>query len=91
MIRPEVIVPLDLPPASANSSDENDTSGQLSVGTPIRIIREPYFGLLATVTVLPSELVQVESETLVRVLHAQLTTGSHVTVPRANVEIIQGT
>ena len=90
VIRPEVIVPLDVPPPSAASTMENDSSGQLSVGTPIRIIREPYFGLLANVTALPSELVQVESETLVRVLHAQLANGSHVTVPRANVEIIEG-
>ncbi len=90
VIRPEVIVPLDVPPPSSASTNENDTSGQLSVGTSIRIIREPYFGLLATVTALPSELVQVESETLVRVLHAQLADGSHVTVPRANVEIIEG-
>ena len=93
VIRPEVIVPLEFSAASCPSgtaSMDTDTSGQLSVGTPIRIIREPYFGLLANVTALPSELVQVESETLVRVLQAQLANGSHVTVPRANVEIIEG-
>ena len=90
VIRPEVIVPLDVPAPSSIAINPNDTSGQLGIGTPIRIIREPYFGLLASVTALPSELVQVESETLVRVLHAQLANGSHVTVPRANVEIIEG-
>ncbi len=93
VIRPEVIVPLEFSVASFPSgvaSMDADTSGQLSIGTPIRIIREPYFGLLASVTALPSELVQVESETLVRVLQAQLADGSHVTVPRANVEIIEG-
>ena len=88
VIRPEVIVPLDdLPPLAAGTS--NDSAGQLSVGTPIRVIREPYFGRLGAVTGLPSELVQVESETLVRVLTACLENGDVVTVPRANVEIIQ--
>ena len=53
------------------------------------MIREPYFGRLGTVTALPSALVQVESETLVRVLSARLENGEIVTVPRANVEIIE--
>ncbi len=89
VIRPEVIVPLDDVSPSRIPPTNLDTAGQLSVGTPIRIIREPYFGLLANVTGLPSELVQVESETLVRVLHARLANGEVVTVPRANVEIIE--
>ena len=44
----------------------------LSKETLLEIIREPYFGLLATVTGLPAELTQVESETWVRVLEAAL-------------------
>ena len=63
----------------------------LHPGAPIRIIREPYFGALATVTALPTQLVQVDSGTEVRVLRATLsTTGEEVTVPRANVEIVAG-
>lgn len=86
VIRPEVIVPLQTtPPASQYEAD----TGQLTSGTPIRVIREPYFGLLGQVTALPSELVQVESETWVRVLEAKLQDGRTVTVPRANVEIIE--
>jgi hypothetical protein len=64
-------------------------SNLLDIGTSIRIIREPYFGLLGTVSGLPPELVKVESETMVRVLNAKLADGREVTVPRANVEIIQ--
>lgn len=86
VIRPEVIVPLDGVIAKAN---EQESSGELKPGTPIRVIREPYFGILGTVTGLPSELVQVESETWVRVLRATLEDGREVTVPRANVEIIE--
>ncbi len=90
VIRPEVVVPLaDAPPVNATDGDAE--GGQLIIGTPIRIIREPYFGLLATVTGLPPELTKVESETLVRVLQARVEDGSVVTVPRANVEIIETT
>lgn len=87
VIRPEVIVPLEDAPLTAAA--KNGDAGQLGAGTPIRIIREPYFGLLGSVTALPSELVQVESETWVRVLEAKLQDGRTVTVPRANVEIIE--
>jgi len=87
VIRPEVIVPREEGGSAASSPAAG--SGQLAVGTPIRVIREPYFGLLGTVTALPSELQQVESETWVRVLEAKLEDGRTVTVPRANVEIIE--
>ena len=88
VIRPEVVVPLSDKPLEI---DENaPVGGQLGIGTPIRVIREPYFGILGNVTGLPSELVKVESETMVRVLEAKLADGRTVTVPRANVEIIEG-
>ncbi len=87
VIRPEVIVPLGSPSSSvpAGSGDE----GNLSIGTPIRIIREPYFGKLASVSGLPPQLTVIGSGASVRVLEANLADGSVVTVPRANVEIIE--
>ncbi len=91
VIRPELIVPLtagaDGLPGIGPETEAG--SSQLAVGTPIRVIREPWFGRLGVVTALPSELTQVESETLVRVLQARLDDGAQITVPRANVEIIQ--
>ncbi len=93
VIRPEVIVPeteaagaarATLPGAAAE-----DDAFTLAVGTEIRIIREPYFGKLATVTALPPQLVKIGSGAVVRVLEATLADGGGtVTVPRANVEII---
>ena len=87
VIRPEVVVP------SEDAADPLEapvqSAGQLDAGTPIRVIREPYFGILGTVTNLPPELRQVESETWVRVLEARLADGREVVVPRANVEIIE--
>src|SRR5262249_32616624 len=85
VIRPEVIAPLAEPPAGVSA----DGAGQeLDLGTHIRIIREPYFGALATVAALPPELHSIPSGAEVRVLDATLESGERVTVPRANVEII---
>ena len=85
VIRPEVIVPLDF---GDKVQPRQMSSGELTIGTPIRVIREPYFGSLGAVTGLPAQLVRVDSETEVRVLNAKLEDGRDVTVPRANVEII---
>ena len=91
VIRPEVIVADDTENAGGKAADEVVPSFSLEPGTNIRIIREPYFGLLATVTALPHHLVTVGSGAEVRVLEAKLnSTGEIVTVPRANVEIVAG-
>ncbi|MGC8668949.1 MAG: hypothetical protein ACP5VE_12620 [Chthonomonadales bacterium] len=87
VIRPEVVVPAE--DAAVPQDASTGSGGRLDIGAAIRVIREPYFGILGTVTGLPPELRQVESETWVRVLEAQLADGRHVVVPRANVEIIE--
>lgn len=86
VIRPEVIVASAAP---ASGAPETASAMELRIGTPIRVIREPYFGLLGTVTELPTQLMIVESGSEVRVLRAQLQSGEEVLVPRANVEIIE--
>ncbi len=87
VIRPEVIVPL--PPSVQTTNAETGDEGSLIIGTSIRLIREPYFGKLATVAALPPQLTVVGSGASVRVLEAALDDGTVVTVPRANVEIIE--
>ena len=87
VIRPEVIVPLGASASAASAATGEE--GSLDIGTPIRIIREPYFGQLATVAALPPQLTVIGSGASVRVLEATLADGSLVTVPRANVEIIE--
>lgn len=85
-VRPEIIVPATTDIAEAV---EEVVSQQLVAGTNIRIIRVPYFGRLASVTALPSELREIDTGSKVRMLEAKLAdTGEVVTVPRANVEII---
>ncbi|MHC4607888.1 MAG: hypothetical protein ACYTAF_13325, partial [Planctomycetota bacterium] len=87
--RPEIFVAGGV--EGAELLEEEDLSAhQLKAGTPIRIIRVPYFGQLATVTSLPAELTRLESGSRVRILEAKLNkTGEQVRVPRANVEILE--
>jgi len=85
VIRPEVIVAKDAGVAGEKEAEPVP----LDIGSPIRIIRAPYFGMLGKVAELPVELTKLESETMVRVLIAELGDGRRVTVPRANVEMIE--
>ncbi len=85
--RPEIIVPVL--EESAHSIEEGFVGG-LEIGSPIRVIREPYFGHLGTVAELPAELQPLETEASVRVLKVKFADGSIATVPRANVEMIEG-
>jgi len=89
VMRPEIIIPRDISEIEADS-ESAELSGGMQSGTPVRIIREPYFGALGTVTQLPVELQQVETESHVRVVEVELEdSGERVIVPRANVEIIE--
>ncbi len=86
VIRPEIIVPME----GVTAADSDPSAEQiLELGTKIRIIREPYFGMLGEVVALPPEPVLIESGAKVRTLQARVETGEDVIVPRANVEIIQ--
>jgi hypothetical protein len=85
VMRPEIIVPHDI---AEEDEGESVSQGMVS-GTPIRIIRQPYFGAIGVVHSLPVELQRLESESAVRVIRIELDGGEVVTVPRANVEIIE--
>jgi hypothetical protein len=85
VLRPEIIISHQ---EFAEEGSEELSSGMVP-GTPVRIIRLPYFGSIGVVKFLPVELQQVESESYVRVLDVELEDGTVVTVPRANVEIIE--
>lgn len=87
VIRPEVIVPVSEAAAARAASDEDSI---LQIGTPLRAIREPFFGRIGKCTALPVELVSLESETKVRVLEVEFDGGKRAILPRANVELIKG-
>ena len=88
VMRPEIVVPL-----SAEEKKEKVESahaaGLLSMGRLVRIIRDPYFGLIGAVAGLPPEPQVVESGSKARVLEVKLESGEKVVVPRANVELIE--
>jgi len=86
--RPEVIAPIKFGEGEEVGQAASG-GGLLEEGTPVRVIRVPYFGQLGEVVELPAELQEMESGTRVRVLKARLAGGEVVTVPRANVEIIE--
>ena len=90
VMRPEVIIPrYDITSDQISKLDEENFSEGLIHGTIIRLIREPYFGILGKVVSLPVNLQKLASESKVRVLEAELEDGRRVIVPRANVEIIE--
>jgi hypothetical protein len=95
VIRPEVVIPLDgkgggtgRKKAGSDASGDAASTG-LVVGSPVRIIREPYFGRIGTVIELPPELQVLESEAKVRVLKVEFQDGTKAMIPRANVELIE--
>jgi hypothetical protein len=90
VIRPEVIIPLVHLNGPQSSVLSPQPSGEgIKAGDTIRIIREPYFGILARVKDLPAELQQIPTESEARVLVATLPDGQDVVIPRANVEMIE--
>lgn len=90
VVRPEILIPLvsDAVETVEEGQDEH-TEGVLEIGSPVRIIRDPYFGKLGHVTELPIELQNLETEAQVRVLRVELKDGQQTTLPRANVEAIE--
>jgi len=91
VIRPEVIVPLQgMEESTVHSPQSTVAEGGIKEGSTIRIIREPHFGVIARVKALPPELQDIPTESEVRVLVAILPDGKAVTIPRANVEMIEG-
>lgn len=87
VMRPEILIP-----TQTHLTDVREEAGEvqgLTIGSPIRAIRTPYFGRLGEVTALPPELQKLESEATVRVLAVRFADGTTAVLPRANVEMIE--
>ena len=88
VIRPEIIIPM--PRSGAEATGAARRIHGLEIGSQIRVIRVPYFGRIGKVTTLPSDPSVLESESKARVLDVLLEGDDRpVTVPRANVELIE--
>jgi len=88
VIRPEVVIPMEGDVHAKDTAEVFEQHG-LVIGSPIRVIRHPYFGMLGKVSGLPSPLQVLESESKARVLEVTFDDGVTAIVPRANVELIE--
>lgn len=88
VMRPEILIPLSEEEKSSEPEAEHD-SGVLDIGTPVRIIRDPHFGIIGEVGSLPNELRVLGSGSKARVLTVRVPSGEELVVPRANVELIE--
>ena len=89
VIRPEIIIPYDDADLSRIEKEVHEAK-PVAIGNQVRVIRQPYFGRIGTVTDLPSALTQIESETHARVLKVKFEgNNEEVTIPRANIELIE--
>ena len=86
VMRPEIIIPVDSD--DTHGAPERQGGGVLQTGSRVRIIRDPYFGVIGSVASLPHEPQALESGSKARVLTVTCASGETVTVPRANVEIV---
>lgn len=89
VMRPEILIPVDGSDGTSRGGPGGSESGVLELGTAVRVIRDPYFGLIGTVAALPESPQVLGSGSKSRVLDVALESGETVTVPRANVELIE--
>ena len=88
VIRPEAVIPMPGDVKSYFRKEEVENIG-MQVGSPVRVIRQPYFGKLGKVVDLPPQLQQLETESSARILQVEFSDGQKAIVPRANVEMIE--
>jgi hypothetical protein len=89
VIRPEAVIPMTGDIKVSVDKEKMENIG-LQEESPIRVIRQPYFGKLGKVVNLPSPLQQLETESSARILEVEFPNGERAMVPRANVEMIEG-
>jgi hypothetical protein len=90
VMRPEVLIPLKSDAKAHGLPSVGPSEGALDVGRQVRIIRDPYFGVIGTVSAMPHELATLDSGSKARVLEVKFESGQKAFVPRANVELIEG-
>lgn len=89
VIRPEIIIAKENGAGAATATTQEREG--IRVGDHVRIIRDPLFGKIGTVASLPSELRKIPTESEVRVLTVTFADGTTAVMPRANIEVIEGT
>lgn len=88
VIRPEIII-ADNVDSKPREEKTTAVSAGLHIGSKVRLIREPDFGKIAIVAELPSEAELIPTGAKVRVARVKLDDGRLLSLPRANLEIIE--
>lgn len=88
VMRPEIVIPIENT-GSAATGPESDGLSILELGATVRVIRDPHFGQIGTVSDLPRSLRVLDSGSKARVLEVAFESGERIIVPRANVELIE--
>ena len=86
VIRPEIVIPLKSELKEEKTVAEPNKG--ISIGSIVRVIRSPLFGKIGEVVSLPTDLQQMESETLVRVAEIKID-DKKLLIPRANLESVE--
>lgn len=81
--RPQVIIPLDIPDAPEPLPAE-----EVRVGRKVRVVRQPYLGLVGTVVTVPAENTLLPNGLRVRAADVRLDDGTRIVVPLSNLEIL---
>jgi biotin carboxyl carrier protein len=90
VIRPEIIIPKDAGTSGAHGAATVAEREGIRIGDQVRIIRDPLFGKIGEVASLPPDLQRIPTESDVRVMEVRFADGSAAMIPRANIELIEG-
>ena len=88
VMRPLIIIPAEKDPGVSSKTVDKEF-GLLKLGSTVRIIRDPYFGKIGRVHRLQHNPQSLESGTKTRVLEVVIENDNILTVPSANIELIE--
>lgn len=84
--RPEIIIPL---PIESRPSFPPPPGAALAVGMRVRVIRQPYAGMIGTVTALPAQAGRLDSGIQLHGAEVNLGAAGVVFVPYTNLELVR--
>ncbi len=93
VLRPEIIIPSDRAdeegarPVEERLVEREQAKGEATVGSKVRIVRNPKFGAWGKIVRLPDEPVRFETEAELAAAEVELEDGSRLLVPLTNLEI----
>jgi len=84
-IRPEIVVPL--PSYEGAIGNDCVIDEDMQIGMRVRVVSEPFFGVVGVVSEIVKEPLAIETEARVPVVKVRTGNGSSAIIPRANLEV----